>query len=59
MKKLSKLQKDRINHTTSTVVAGLLCVLSISKERYILAAISGFLFIVGVSLYKSIGDEKK
>ena len=59
MKKLSKLQKARINHITTTVVAGLLCVLSISKERYILAAISGFLFIVGVSLYKSIGDEKK
>lgn len=59
MKKLSELQKARINHTTTTVVAGLLCVLSVSKERYILAAICGFLFIVGVSLYKSIGDEKK
>lgn len=59
MKKLSKLQKARINHITTTVVAGLLCVLSVSKERYILAAFSVFLFIVGVSLYKSIGDEKK
>ena len=59
MKKLSKLQKARINHITTTVVAGLLCVLSVSKERYILSAFCVFLFIVGVSLYKSIGDEKK
>ena len=51
---LSELQKAKIKHATTTVVAGLLFILSLSKERYGLAMICIVLFILGVSLYNSI-----
>ena len=57
--KLSELQKSKINHATTTVVAGILFILSIAKERYVLAVGCFVLFVIGVALYKSIGDEKK
>lgn len=51
---LSELQKAKIKHATTTVVAGLLFILSLSRERYGLALICIVLFVIGVSLYNSI-----
>lgn len=56
---LSEPQKAKIKHLTTVVVAGLLFVLSLSKERYGLALICLMLFVLGISLYSSIGDEER
>jgi len=56
---LSEPQKAKIKHVTTVVVAGLLFVFSLSKERYGLALICLMLFVLGISLYSSIGDEER
>ena len=55
----NELKIARLKHATTTVVAGILFILSIVRERYILAVGCFVLFVIGVSLYKSIGDEKR
>ena len=55
----NELKIARLKHATTTVVAGILFILSIVKERYVLAIAFLVLFVIGVSLYKSIGDEKR
>lgn len=54
MKKLTDEQKARINHATTTVVAGLLFVLCVMKDRHVLAFACFCLFFLGILLYNNI-----
>ena len=54
----NELKIARLKHATTTVVAGVFFILSTVQGKYILAIGFLVLFVIGVSLYKSIGNEK-
>lgn len=55
----SELEKAKIKHATSTVVAGILFILFLVRGMYLLSFLSLCLFIIGVSIYNSNENEKR